>query len=218
MDTEQKLPVLNAEQIRVLGALMEKSRTTPDYYPMTLNGLQAACNQKSARKPVVEYDENIIVDALNSLKIAGLISTATGGTSRATKYKHNISVAYPLVPAEWSVLCLLFLRGPLTSGEINSNSNRLFEFETLEEVQQTCEKLATEGYVKLLPRKAGQKEQRYIHLFAGDTTAFEEEYLTGEEATVPRTALDERLIKVEAELAELKDKFEKLLVELGVNG
>lgn len=216
MENLQTLPILNAEQIRVIGSLIEKSRTTPDYYPMTLNGLQAACNQKSSRKPVVEYDENIIMDALNSLKIAGLISTATGAGSRAVKYKHNLGIKFPLVPAELAIICLLFLRGPLTTGEINSNSGRLFEFETLEEIQSICQKLSDEGYIKLLPRKIGQKEQRYIHLFNGDTTAFEEEYLTGEEITIPKTALEERLTAVETELATLKEKFENLLKDLGV--
>lgn len=211
-----KLPVLNAEQIRVLGSLIEKSRTTPDYYPMTLNSLQAACNQKSARKPVVEYNEAVIVNALNNLKIAGLIGTATGGSSRATKYKHNLSIVFPIVPSELAVLCLLFLRGPLTVGEINSNAGRLFNFETLEEVQDVCEKLVEEGYIKLLPRKAGQKEQRLIHLFAGDTSEFEAQYLTSEEIVIPKTAIEERLTNVEAELVELKERFEALLKELGV--
>lgn len=211
-----KLPELNAEQIRVLGSLMEKSKTTPDYYPMTLNALQAACNQKSSRKPVVEYDEATITNTLNSLKIAGLISTVTGGSSRTIKYKHNLGAVYPLVPAEISVLCLLFLRGPLTVGEINSNSGRLYEFQNLEEIQQLCEKLQTEGFLKLLPRKPGQKEQRYMHLFAGNMASFEEKYLANEEIAIPKTVLEERLTQVETELAELKQKIENLLKELGL--
>ena len=211
-----KLPELNAEQIRVLGSLMEKSKTTPDYYPMTLNALQAACNQKSSRKPVVEYDEATITNTLNSLKIAGLIGTATGGASRTIKYKHNLGVVYPLVPAEISVLCLLFLRGPLTIGEINSNSGRLYEFQNLEEIQQLCEKLQTEGFLKLLPRKSGQKEQRYMHLFAENMASFEEKYLANEEIAIPKTVLEERLTQVETELAELKQKIEILSKELGL--
>lgn len=220
MDTAKSLPTLDAEQIRVLGSLMEKCKTTPDYYPMTLNGLVAACNQKTSRKPVVQYDESTIVSALNSLKIAGLISTATGGSIRNIKYKHNFAIVYPLVPAEVAVMCLLFLRGPQTPGEINTNSGRLYEFETLEEVQSVLEKLASEEppYIKQLPRRPGQKEQRYMHLFAGDIESFEEEYIASEETTAGRSnsELEERLGKVETELAELKAKLEELMKELGV--
>ena len=215
MDTPKPLPILDTAQLRVLGALMEKCKTTPDYYPMTLNGLAAACNQKTSRKPVVNYDESTIVSALNSLKIAGLISTATGGSIRATKYKHNFAIVFPVVPAEVAIMCLLFLRGPQTPGEINTNSGRLYEFETLEEVQQTLEKLANESpaYLKQLPRKPGQKEVRYMHLFAGDSEVFEEEYFT-ETTSKGNTELEERLTKVEEELAELKTNFEKLMKEL----
>lgn len=214
MDNEIKIPILSPEQIRVLGSLMEKAKTTPDYYPMTLNGLIAACNQKTSRKPVVNYDEETIGIALNSLKIAGLMSTATGGSSRATKYKHNFAIVYPLLPAEVAVMCLLFLRGPQTPGEINTNSGRLHEFETLEEVNQTLEKLAKEGYIKQLPKRPGQKEQRYAHLFSGDVEFVEEDFGTDELSTIPNTQLEERIAKLETELAELKENFEKLMKEL----
>lgn len=210
-----KLPILNAEQIRVLGSLIEKSRTTPDYYPMSLNSLQAACNQKSSRKPVVEYDENIVSHAISTLKTMGLVGTVTGGGSRTLKYKHNLAIVFPVIPSELSILCLIFLRGPLTIGEINSNSGRLYEFENLEEIQSFCEKLEKEGYLKLLPKKAGQKEQRYMHLFAGDLEHFEEEYLASEDIAVPKTAFEERIIKLETEVAELREKLEKLMQELG---
>lgn len=214
MDTKN-LPILDAAQIRVLGALMEKSKTTPDYYPMTLNGLAAACNQKTSRKPVVQYDESTISTALNALKIAGLISTATGGSIRNIKYKHNFAILFPVLPSEVAVMCLLFLRGPQTPGEINTNSGRLYEFETLEEVQQVLEKLASEehNFIKQLPRKPGQKEQRYMHLFAGDIETFEEEYIT-DEAPKNNNELEERLTKVEIEMEELKTNFDKLMKEL----
>ena len=214
MDNEIKIPVLTAEQIRVLGALMEKAKTTPDYYPMTMNGLVSACNQKTSRKPVVNYDEEVIGAALNSLKIAGLTSTATGGSIRNIKYKHNFAIVYPLLPSEVAVMCLLFLRGPQTPGEINTNSGRLYEFETLEEVQQTLEKLSNEGYVKQLPKRPGQKEQRYMHLFAGDVEFMEEDYSHDETPTKSNSQLEERVAKLETELAELKESFEKLMKEL----
>ncbi len=213
MDNEIKIPVLNAEQIRVLGALMEKAKTTPDYYPMTMNGLVSACNQKTSRKPVVNYDEEVIGTALNSLKIAGLTSTATGGSIRNIKYKHNFAIVYPLLPSEVAVMCLLFLRGPQTPGEINTNSGRLYEFETLEEVQQTLEKLASEGYVKQLPKRPGQKEQRYMHLFAGDVEFNEDDY-AHDEPVKSNSQLEERVAKLETELAELKENFDKLMKEL----
>src|SRR6476469_1926629 len=109
MDSDQSLPVLDAVEQRVLGSLMEKCKTTPDYYPMTLNALTAACNQKSSRKPVVSYDEETVVLALNSLKKRGLISTATGGSSRAVKYKHNFAIVFPVLPSEVAIICLLLL-------------------------------------------------------------------------------------------------------------
>ena len=216
MENDIKIPVLNAEQIRVLGALMEKAKTTPDYYPMTMNGLVAACNQKTSRKPVVNYDEETVGVALNSLKIAGLISTATGGSIRNIKYKHNFAIVYPLVPSEVAVICLLFLRGPQTPGEINTNSGRLYEFETLEEVNQTLEKLAAEGYIKQLPKRPGQKEQRYMHLFSGDVELTEDDLATDEMPYKSNNQLEERVTKLETELAELKENLAKLMTELGV--
>ena len=162
-----KLQQLSFEEIRVLGSLIEKSKTTPDYYPLTLNSLLTACNQKSARHPVVEFDDETVVLALDSLKKKGLCGHFISGGMRALKYRHNLAVAHPLDPAETSVLCLLFLRGPLTGGEINSNSGRLHDFESLAEVVETLENLAKYDtpYVKQMPKRPGQKEARYCHLF-----------------------------------------------------
>ncbi|TZF82135.1 DUF480 domain-containing protein [Pedobacter sp. BS3] len=215
MDATQTLPVLTAEEQRVLGALMEKCKTTPDYYPMTLNGLTAACNQKTSRKPVVEYDEATVVMALDSLKKRGLISTATGGSSRVVKYKHNFAIVYPVIPAEVAVICLLLLRGPQTPGEINTNSGRLYEFESLDEVQAVLEKLADPAmpYIMQLPRKPGQKEVRYMHLLGG-TPEIEDDVLPEEPARKSVNELENRLSKVEQELAELKAAFDKLMKEL----
>ncbi|QQL48617.1 YceH family protein [Mucilaginibacter ginkgonis] len=210
------LPQLNNEEIRVLGALMEKSRTTPEYYPLTLNALVTACNQKSARKPVVDYDEDTVTHALDTLKKKGLISTATGGSSRAVKYKHNFAIVYPVIPAEVAIMCLIFLRGPQTPGEINTNSGRLYEFESLDDVQQALEKLSTgdEPFLVQLPKRAGQKEQRYTHLFADipDQIADDEP-----QAAIPRSSISElenRVSKLEEELAAMRAEFDKLLKEL----
>src|SRR4051812_23163118 len=156
---EKELPILTAVEIRVMGALMEKSKTTPDYYPMTLNALTAACNQKTSRKPVVEYDEATVVIGLNSLKGQSLVSTAVGGSIRTVKYKHNFATIFPVSDAELAVLCLLFLRGAQTPGELNTNSARLYEFKSLESVHDVLNKLmhAEIPFVKELAKRAGQK-------------------------------------------------------------
>lgn len=218
MEETKPIPQLSEEEIRVLGSLIEKSKATPEYYPMTINALQAACNQKTSRKPVVSYDESTIITTLDSLRKRGLVSTVVGGGSRVTKYKHNIAIQYPLLPAELAALCLLFLRGPLTAGEINSNSGRLYEFETLDEVQDLLNKLASSepAYVKLLPRMPGQKESRYVHLFAAfDEEAYETTVAVG---TTPNTnqvqALEQRVQTLEEQLATLREEFDKLLAEL----
>ncbi len=215
MDTDINLPILDATEQRVLGSLMEKCRTTPDYYPMTINSLVAACNQKTSRKPVVNYDEETVGLALNSLKKKGLISTATGGSSRAIKYKHNFAIVFPVLPSEVAIICLLLLRGPQTPGEINTNSGRLYEFETLEEVQEVLEKLASEEvpYVVQLPRRPGQKEVRFTHLLGGVPQIDEEE--TGDDFVIRSASnLEQRVEKLETELSELKEAFDKLMKEL----
>jgi uncharacterized protein len=215
MDSPITIPVLDDTELRVLGALMEKCKTTPDYYPMTLNGLTTACNQKTSRKPVVEYDEETVILALDSLKKRGLISTATGGSSRAVKYKHNFAIVFPVVPAEVAVICLLILRGPQTPGEINTNSGRLYEFETLDEVQEVLEKLSQPEtpFVQQLPKRAGQKEVRYVHLLGG-TPVITDDDEPNEPARRNVSDLEARLSKVETELAELKEVFDKLMKEL----
>lgn len=216
MEPTRTLPLLSAEEQRVLGSLIEKSKTTPDYYPMTLNALVTACNQKSSRNPVVEYDEETVVLALDSLKKKQLTANVIGSSgSRALKYRHALAVNFPLDPAETSVLCLLLLRGPLTAGEINSNAGRLHDFDDLAEVQQTLENLA--GYetpfVQALPRRAGQKEARYCHLF-GPVPEIGENDFAAEPARKNVSELEERLAKVEGELAELKALVEKLMNDL----
>jgi hypothetical protein len=215
MEPTQSLPILDSTEIRVLGALMEKSKTTPDYYPMTVNSLTAACNQKTSRKPVVNYDEETVINTLNSLKRRGLVATATGGTSRTIKYKHNVSLVYQIDNAASSILCLLMLRGAQTPGELNTNSGRMYEFESLEEVQQVLELLSTPEmpFVQQLPRRPGQKEMRYTHLLAGVPDINEEEPVDEMQAR-PASDLEERLTKVEQELAEVKEVLGKLVKEL----
>lgn len=214
MEDNKPLPHLSVEEQRVIGSLIEKSRTTPDYYPMTLNSLTAACNQKSSRNPVVNYDEETVTLTLNSLKIKGLISTATGGSSRVIKYKHNLGIVYPLVPSELSILCLLLLRGPLTPGEINSNSGRLYEFESIEEVLEQLQKLSDEepAFVKQLPKKAGQKEARFIQLLGEQAEMIETEQAAPQTTIFqPSEELENRILKLEQEVEDLKELVNLLM-------
>jgi uncharacterized protein YceH (UPF0502 family) len=215
MESNTNLSFLNAVEIRVLGALIEKSKTTPDYYPMTLNALTAACNQKTSRKPVVEYDEETVLMALNSLKSQSLISTAVGGSIRAVKYKHNFTTVYPLSDGELAIMCLLFLRGPQTPGELNTNSARLHEFKSLEGVHECITKLMNSetSFVKELPKRAGQKETRFTHLL-GEEIIYEDEDVHDEPARKHVSDLESRLAKVEHELSELKEIVAKITKDL----
>jgi len=214
MDTTPPLPVLSAEEQRVLGALMEKAKATPEYYPLTLNALVAACNQKTSRKPVVQYDDSTVIATLDTLRKKGLVSTVVGGSSRVTKYKHNFAVVYPVIPAEVTIICLLLLRGPLTPGELNTNSGRLYEFESLDEVQSFLDNLANaeQPFVKQLPKRPGQKEARYMQLLGGTAVPEDDDMATG--GTETRSGLASRLATVEAELAALRAEFDKLMQEL----
>lgn len=210
------LPVLDEQECRVLGALIEKSKITPEYYPMTVNGLTAACNQKTSRRPVVQYDEQTVVLTLDRLKRKGLAATVSGGSSRTIKYKHNFAQVYQLMPEEMAVICLLLLRGPQTPGELNTNAGRLYEYDSLEEVQAVLEKLSAPElpFIVSLPRQAGQKEMRYMHQLAGapDLREWENSYAAPETGRSSDT--EQRLAAVEQELAELKEAFGKLMKEL----
>lgn len=209
------LPVLDSVELRVLGAMIEKSRTTPDYYPMTINALTAACNQKTSRSPVVNYDEATVIAALDSLKRKGLANTATGGGSRVIKWKHNLALVYPLTTAEVTIICLLLLRGPQTTGELNTNAGRMYEYEGLEEIQQLLERLSTPElpFVMQLPRKPGQKEARYMHLLGG-IPVINDEDAQDEAPVYYHNSLEQRITTLEKELAELKEAFDKLMKDL----
>jgi uncharacterized protein YceH (UPF0502 family) len=215
MDSPITLPVLNAEELRVLGVLMEKSKTTPDYYPMTINSLTLACNQKTSRKPVVQYDEDTVAQALNTLKRRGLVSTATGGSIRSVKYKHNFAIVFPVLPSDVAIICLLMLRGPQTPGELNTNSGRLYEFDSIEDVQEALERLSTPEmpFLMQLPRRPGQKEVRYAHLLCGVPEISDDDF--ADETPVRNSSgLEARVVKLENELAELREAFDKLMKEL----
>ncbi len=209
---ENQLPLLSAAEQRVLGTLLEKSKVTPDYYPMTVNALAAGCNQKTSRRPVTDYDESTVLSTINSLKTQGLVTTAIGGGSRVNKYKHNFSVRFTLSDAEEAILCLLLLRGPQTPGELNTNAGRMHEFSGLESVLETLNGLiqAEPPFVKELPKQPGQKEGRYAHLL-GESQAVEEEMPVEETAHSSVAELEARVTALEQELADLKEKLSGLL-------
>jgi uncharacterized protein len=155
---------LAAEQIRVLGCLLEKQRTTPDVYPLSLNALRLACNQSTNRDPVVDYDEATIRDALHRLERRGLTRLASGAGSRAAKYRHLLAERLPMDRGEEAVMCVLMLRGPQTPGELKQRGDRMHPFGDLADVQATLGRLVERELILRLERRPGQKEERYRHL------------------------------------------------------
>jgi uncharacterized protein YceH (UPF0502 family) len=200
----------DAVEIRVLGCLIEKQRTTPDQYPLSLNALRLACNQSTNRDPVVDYDERTIKAALERMSVRGWTRFASGAGSRALKYRHLVDEALGLSDAELAVLAVLMLRGPQTLGELKARTERLHAFESLDDVQGTLDGLTERELVVRLPRRPGQKEDRYAQLLGGD----EED---GQRATEePEPADRDRL----AELEQRVERLEQALAELraGVSG
>ncbi len=204
---------LTFEESRVLGVLLEKEKSTPEYYPMTVNGILTACNQKSARNPVVQFTEDVVVEAIDGLKKKGLVLTVSGGGSRSLKYKHNAGIVLDLENSEEAILCLLLLRGPLTPGEIKSNSGRLYEFADLAEVQEKLEDLRSreDAFIQQLPKLSGQKEARYAHLLCGeidlDSLVEESPVLK----STPYSELEAKIEALEARIAYLEEKLKDLL-------
>ncbi len=162
--------VLNEIEVRVLGSLIEKDITTPDYYPLSLNALVNACNQKNNRDPVMMLEENTVRDALSSLQEKRLAGPAGGADSRVTKYEHRLQEVFNFTRGETAVLDVLLLRGPQTPGELRGRTERMHRFETLDEVQSTLQRLIQREppLVKVLSRQPGTKESRYTHLLGGE--------------------------------------------------
>jgi len=196
---------LTAIEIRILGSLVEKQLTTPEYYPLTLNALVAACNQKTNRDPVVSYDETIVTAALEGLRERNLVYVFYGAGSRVVKYKHMLPSVYELDPAETAVVAVLMLRGPQTLGEIKDRSGRMYEFTSLAEAQETLDKLTTrdEPLVVRLERQPGQKDARYAHLLAGpvDTSVLA---AVSTRHVANAGAANEKIVQLETEIAELR--------------
>ncbi|HKO61772.1 MAG TPA: YceH family protein [Pyrinomonadaceae bacterium] len=207
--------ILTDIEIRVLGALVEKQVTTPEYYPLTLNSLTAACNQKNNRNPVTSYSESEVAHALETLREKNLTYVFHGSTSRVPKYKHVMPEVMHLNPAELALMCTLMLRGPQTTGELRGNSARLHEFSGLEEVDATINSLIThdpEPFAVRLPRQPGQKEARYAHLLSGEVPVEE----TSSESSPARSrgredrvaALESEIETLKTEMAQLREQFE----------
>jgi len=195
--------ILNDAEVRVLGALIEKEITTPEYYPLSLNALMAACNQSSNRYPVVHLDEGEVGAAADSLREKGLVHLLDRGESRVSKYRHVLYEAMNMGRPSIAVMCVLMLRGPQTVGEIRTRSNRLHDFTSLEDVETTLNSLMSgeSPLIMRLPRQTGQKEVRYAHLLSGAVKQNEKDQDTEPEP--------DRIGKLEREVEDLKKQFEQ---------
>ena len=203
---------LTDEEVRVLGCLIEKEMTTPDYYPLSLNALVNGCNQKSNREPVVSYDEETVLKSLDSLKVKDLVWQSD--LSRVAKYSHNFLKAHNLVNKEAAILCVLFLRGHQTAGEIRERTERLYRYNTIEEAKEVLNNLEEMGYVKLLPRQHGLKEPRYTQLFS-DVIEHPGREMTTHTVSPAHDiyAEDERIKTLGEELTRLRQELEELRQE-----
>jgi hypothetical protein len=204
----------DAVGLRVVGCLIEKQRTTPDVYPLSLNALRAACNQTTNRDPVVSYDEPTIRTGLDRLSRMGWIRLASGPGSRAAKYRHLLDDALGLSGAELSLLAVLMLRGPQTPGELNQRTERLYRFGGLGEVEETLEAMAARELVARQPRRPGQKEDRYAHLLGGDEPEPVAAAAAAAEPVAAEPADDGSLARLERELEELRAEVGELRASL----
>src|SRR5712692_4544969 len=196
---------LTETEVRVLGSLIEKDITTPEYYPLSLNALLNACNQKSNRDPVMQLDKDAVRDALEGLQAQRLAGPARGADSRVTKYEQRLQEVFNFTRPEIAVLCVLLLRGPQTPGELRGRAERMHRFETLEDVQSALQKLMQREppLAKVLLRRPGTKESRYAHLLAGDVGEMDAP-VQFEVAAQRNSADAERVARLEQEVADLR--------------
>ena len=208
------MELLDPVEVRVLGALLEKEATTPDYYPLSLNALVSACNQKSNREPVVSYDDSDVSDAILRLREKKLAEVITG-SGRVSRYAQRISQSLNLGRRESAVLCPLLLRGPQTLGEIKDRSERMHAFTDLAEVERVLESLSGwpgGALVAKLMRQPGQKESRYAHLLAGESAAVSDIEAQAEPAASSRLdRLEEEVRQLRAELDQLRKRFDEFI-------
>jgi uncharacterized protein YceH (UPF0502 family) len=205
--------LLSDVEVRVLGALIEKDITTPDYYPLSLNALVNACNQKNNRDPVMALDEDAVRAALESLQRQRLAGPASGADGRVTKYEHRLQEVFNFDRRETAILCVLLLRGAQTPGELRGRAERMYRFEELEDVLATIEKLSQREppLVAVLPRQPGTKESRYMHLFSGGAPPAE---IADVRASTRSSAGDDRVGLLENEVAELRKEVAEMREQL----
>jgi len=206
---------LNEVEARVLGALVEKDITTPDYYPLSLNALVNACNQKNNREPVMTLDEDAVRQALEGLHAQNLAGPAGGADSRVTKYEHRMQEVFNFNRAETAIVCVLLLRGAQTPGELRGRAERMHRFEALDEVQSTLQRLMQREppIVKVLPRQPGTKEARYMHLLSGDVPDSGGTTASPSLGTVPSGQRDD-LARLEGEVQELRREVADLKMQV----
>ncbi len=208
--------ILTEIEARVLGSLIEKDITTPDYYPLSLNALVNACNQKNNREPVMNLDENAVRDALSSLQEKRLAGPASGADSRVTKYEHRLQEVFNFDRREIAIICVLLLRGAQTPGELRGRTDRMYHFDALEDVVSTLDRLAYREppLAAVLPRQPGTKEPRYMHLFSGEVpeqvapARVEAAESSGTNSTASRiTSLEEEVARLRAELSDVQQQL-----------
>ena len=202
------MELLSQEEVRIIGSLIEKEYATPEYYPLTINSLTNACNQKSSRNPVVNYDEIFIEITIQKLRDKKLVTKVTGPDLRVPKYKQVFSEFYNLTKQQTAIMCVLFLRGAQTIGEIKSRSYRIYEFENLAETEQTLDELINienGPFVIKLPKDSG-RENRFTHLFCGEPERLPE--------TTKEPSAEERIASLEDKVNSLEEKYIGLNVEL----
>ncbi len=201
--------LLNETEVRVLGCLIEKEFSTPEYYPLSLNALVNACNQKSNRDPVVSYDEEAVLQALAGLKQKQLVFQSNA--ARVAKYEETFLNAHNFIGSEASVLCELMVRGAQTPGELRTRTGRLHDFKSPEEFHEALNKLESYGYAVKLERQPGRKESRYMHVLCGKAVVEENDAAAGPEHEVPAAeriaGLEEKIDSLQQELLELKQAF-----------
>jgi uncharacterized protein YceH (UPF0502 family) len=223
-------PILTEIETRVLGALIEKDITTPDYYPLSLNALVNACNQKNNRDPVMTLDESSVRDALATLQEKRMAGPASGADSRVTKFEHRLQEVFNFDRREIAIVCVLLLRGPQTPGELRGRTDRMYHFEALEDVVSTLDRLAQRNppLARILPRQPGTKESRYTHLFSGEPPESEttQESVARENvgrenvARAPSLAsagagpTADRITKLEEEVSRLREELSEVQQQL----
>lgn len=199
-------------ETRVLGSLIEKDITTPDYYPLSLNALVNACNQKNNRDPVMTLDEDSVAQALATLQEKRLAGPASGADSRVTKYEHRLQEVFNFDRREIAILCVLLLRGPQTPGELRSRTERMYRFEALDDIVSTLDRVSQRQppLAAVLPRQPGTKESRYMQLFSGDDVA----RAPSPASDHAHTSADDRLSHLENEVLELKREVSEIRHQL----